>query len=102
MPQSTKEKDAPQLQPQVVKQKIVRISPMGLVSLLMQGNKLGVKEGITAGTKYVGGGYDAATNSFFIHLQSDRFEDVKVGERLPDLTIALEDLGSTEPELKEK
>ena len=85
-------KKAPQLQPESVKQKIIRIHPMGLVGLLMEGNKVGVKKGVQAGSRYVGGGYDAATNTFFIHLASERFDEVKIGDRLPNLDIELEDL----------
>lgn len=82
-------------QPSELKQKIIKVSPMALVSILMENNKIGIVQGIPAGTRYVGGGYDAATNCFFLHVENERFEGTKVGERLPDVPIKLEDLNQT-------
>lgn len=85
-------KDDKTLYPESVKQKIIRIHPMGLLSLLMENNEIKINKGIIAGTRYVGGGYDAATNSFFIHLENDSFEETKLGDRLPDLRIEFGDI----------
>lgn len=85
-------KNKDDFQPTVVKQKIIKIPPMALVSLFMEGNKIGVNKGIQPGTRYVGGGYDAATNCFFLHVENDRYEETEVGERLPSVEINLKDL----------
>lgn len=79
-------------QPKSAKQKIIRINPMALVSMFMTGNEIGVKKGIDAGTRYVGGGYDAMTNTFFVHVEHDQFEDIPIGDRLPPVDIELVDL----------
>lgn len=87
-------KEQPTLHPPKVKQKIIRIHPMGLVGLLTENNRIGIKKGIQAGTQYVGGGYDAATNTFFIHVANERFDEISIGDRLPNLEIELEDISN--------
>lgn len=78
--------------PIVTHQQILKINPMALVSLFLENNKIGVKKGIPAGTRYVGGGYDAATNTFFLHVENNNFEPIEVGQTLPRVDIQLVDL----------
>ena len=79
-----------------VNQRIIRINPMALVSIFLKGTKIEVSDGIPAGTQYVGGGYDAATNCFFLHVQNKRFDPIKVGDKLPDQPITLTDINAKE------
>lgn len=85
-----------ELEPKGIRQVIVRVHPLALTGLFMEGNKIHVKKGILAGSRYVGGGYDPATNAFFIHLASDRFDEVPLGERIPVLNIEIEQLQGEE------
>lgn len=74
--------------------KAFRVNPYTLASMLQNGNKFEITEGIPDNSHLVGAGYDPNTNSFYLHIQNDKFKEVKFGELLPSLEVTVKDLNN--------
>lgn len=87
---STNKKD--DFQVVAVRQKIIRMNPMALVSMFMENNEIKVMKGVPAGSRYIGSGYDASTHTFFVNIENDSWPEVTVGDKLDMVDVSLKDI----------